>query len=320
MRHKPILQPEDVTERFAFSKKYKVRVSTTPIEQSVASTSQGKASGSLDPSLRTTAGAIPPSSPNDGSKLPHAVAVFCLIGVGLTRKGKSKNWWLKKVHMHLDNHHFKVATTSRGRRLLAKRTVRGVYRKKGKSLRPGHVKPNPKMKLNTGPKGILKAGGVGGGRVLVWETIGGQWCGDAAEELYTDVVAPALKSRYRGCKSFSVLEDNDPTGNQSRKGVAAKVDSKIAVFAIPKRSPDLNVLDYAIWSEVERKMRASERKWPAAKRETRRQFEKRLDRTAKNLPKTFINKSIGDMKRRCKLLFDAKGGLFEEGGRSRRPL
>ena len=68
--------------------------------------------------------------------------------------GKPKAWWLKTVHVHLDNHVFKVATTSAGRKLLAKRVVRGVYRQRGKSLRPGHVKPHAKNHLSLGTKGI----------------------------------------------------------------------------------------------------------------------------------------------------------------------
>ncbi len=90
-------------------------------------------------------------------------------------------------------------------------------------------------------------------------------------------------------------------------------------FRVPKRSPDLNVLDYSVWSEVERRLRAQERKMPASKKETRKDFEARLNRTAKRLPPSFINKSIGDLQRRCQLLLEAKGGLFEEGGRARRP-
>ena len=112
LRYKPILTPDDVQARYAFSKKY---------------------------------------------------------------KDKPEKWWLNFVQIHLDNKYFKVATTAAGRRLLAKRKVRGVYRKKGKTLRPGHVKPHPKTRLATGPKGFLKAGGVGGGRVLVWHTIEKQW-------------------------------------------------------------------------------------------------------------------------------------------------
>ena len=233
-------------------------------------------------------------------------------------KDKLARWWLQSIHIHLDNKHFKVATTAAGRRLLAKRKVRGVYRKKEKSLRSGHVKPHPKTRLATGPRGFLKAGGVGGGKVLVWHTVEKNWGGAEAEQLYADVVAPALKERYPEKRKYVVLEDNDPSGNRSKRGMDAKTFHKMKVFEIPKRSPDLNVLDYAVWSEVERRMRAQERKWRVVKTETRAQFGVRLDRTARNLPKAFIDKAVSSLARRCQLLYDARGGLFEEGGRSRR--
>ena len=223
------------------------------------------------------------------------------------------------MHIHLDNHAFKVATTTAGRKLLAKRVVRGVYRKKSKSLRPGHVKPNSKLHLGLG-KGILKAGGVGGGKVLVWHTIEGSWSGETAATFYTEVVRPALDNHYGARRKYCILEDNDPTGNQSNKGKAAKRAAKLEILALPKRSPELNVMDYAVWTAVERRMRAQEKKWPAGKQETRAEFVRRLDRVAWSLPKEFIDKSIGDLQRRCERLYEARGGLFEEGGRSRRPL
>ena len=227
---------------------------------------------------------------------------------------RPRAWWLEAVHVHLDNHTFKVATTSKGRKLLAKRRVRGVYRQVGKSLKSAHVKPSAKQHLSIGAKGILKAGGVGGGQVLVWHTIHGAWGGSTAAELYTDVVQPALRARFPRTKQFCVLEDNDPTGNQSKKGLQAKQDAKLEVLRIPKRSPDLNVMDYAVWSEVERRMRAQEKKWAASRHETREAFERRLDRTARALPQSFIDNSIMDLQRRCKRLRDAEGGLFEDGG------
>lgn len=257
LRHKPILTPQDVKDRFAWAKEH---------------------------------------------------------------RSKSKAWWTKNVHIHLDNHMFKVATTSKGRKLLAKRRVRGVYRKKGKSLRAGHVKPNPKLKQYTGGKGILKTGGVGGGRVLVWHTVTDRWNGDAAAYLYNDVVSPALKKQYPTAKKFTLLEDNDPTGNTSKKGIAAKEKGNIKVFTIPLRSPELNVLDYAVWAEVEKRMRKQELRFDDSRRETRAQFEIRLDRTARNLPASFITKAIEDLRDRCKRLYEAKGALFEEGGKKRRPL
>ena len=235
-------------------------------------------------------------------------------------KGKTREWWKKKVHIHLDNHHFKAATTCGGRRLMAKRRVRGVYRRKQKSLRSGHVKPDPKLRLNTGTKGFLKICGIGGGKVLVLSTIKGAWSGDQAAHYYTKVIKPALQKRYPNRRRFTILEDNDPTGNVSKKGVAAKARCNLDVLKIPKRSPDLNVCDYALWSEVEKRLRLQERKMPAGKKETREQFERRLDRTLRSLPQAFIDNSIGNLQERCQKLYDAEGGLFEEGGRSKRPL
>ena len=63
-------------------------------------------------------------------------------------------------------------------------------------------------------------------------------------------------------------------------------------YSLQRRSPDLHVLDYAIWSEVEKQMRRQERNMKDSKHETRAQFEARLDRTANALPKDFIDRSI----------------------------
>ena len=62
------------------------------------------------------------------------------------------------------------------------------------------------------------------------------------------------------------------------------------------------MLDYAIWSE------------------TREEFGKPLDRTAKNLPKDFIFKSVAKLQERCQRLYEAKGGFFEEGRHACCPL
>ena len=231
-------------------------------------------------------------------------------------KSKRKAWWAKNVDIHLDNHCFKVATAARGRRLLAMRRVRGVYRSKGKGLKPGYVKASKALRQNTGAPGVLVAGGVGHGRVLVWHVICGRWGGAEAERLYRDSVAPALKKKLPRKHGYMVLEDNDPAGNQSARGVRAKDELGLKLFRIPKRSPDLNVLDYFVWSEIERRMRKQELRWPVARRETRPAFIRRLRRVALDMPAQAITKAIGDMTRRCALLYKSKGGLFEEGGRA----
>ena len=87
-------------------------------------------------------------------------------------------------------------------------------------------------------------------------------------------------------------------------------------YSILDEFPEFNVMDFAVWSEVERRMRRQERSFPKSKRETRGEFILRLQRTARNLSKAFLTRSIADLRRRCELCYKAKGGLFEEGGRS----
>ena len=59
-------------------------------------------------------------------------------------------------------------------------------------------------------------------------------------------------------------------------------------------------------------MREQEKRWPQAKRETRKQYLARLRRTALRLPSRFITESIGNMQKRCELLHEARGGHIEE--------
>ena len=119
-------------------------------------------------------------------------------------------------------------------------------------------------------------------------------------------------------RKWRVLEDNDPAGFKSTRGMEAKKASKIDAVTVPKRSPDLNVCDYAIWHEVNRKMRMQERRFTSDKKETRQQYLKRLRRTALSLPPTFVGKSIANMQERCKRLIASKGSRFEEGGKKRK--
>ena len=87
------------------------------------------------------------------------------------------------------------------------------------------------------------------------------------------------------------------------------------VFSIPKRGPQLNVCDYALGIEISKRMRRQERRWPVGKKETRAAYLKRLRLIALRLPKVCINKSISNMRVRCKRLPAARGRHFEEGGK-----
>ena len=176
-----------------------------------------------------------------------------------------------------------------------------------------YVKRNKKLKYNTGARGVKVLAGVGAGRVLVWEYIDGRhWSGKVAAEWHTGPVANASQRTYPQKRQFSVLEDNGPAGFKSGRGQEAKREAGIAPFEIPKRSPDLNLCDYSLGSEISRRMRRQEASWPAGRKETRAKYLARLRRTAKRLPASFLNKCVGDMRRRCQLLHAAKGKHFEE--------
>ena len=133
--------------------------------------------------------------------------------------------------------------------------------------------------------------------------------------MYEGPLLQALKRAHPGKRLWRVLEDNDPGGYETRKAQSTKEKLHIEQFAIPSRSPDLNVMDYYVWAEVERRLRAEERAWDEDYRESRDDFISRLRRTAKAIPMANVQKAIGDLSWRAKALYKAKGCLFEEGGR-----
>lgn len=230
------------------------------------------------------------------------------------RRLHAQAWWCAHIHLHLDLKNFPVYLNGKARDHAAMREVRGAYRQRGGGLGRGYTKAPKHLRFNPGAKSVMIAAAVGKGRVRLWETIDSQWSGAAASTLYRGPLARCLKRVYPDQSPFRVLEDNDPVGFRSTKGIEAKRACKISVFEIPRRSPDLNVCDYALWRMVIRAMRAEEATWAKGRRETREAYIARLRKTALGLPASSVRRAIGDMKRRCARLFEAGGGLFEEGG------
>ena len=107
------------------------------------------------------------------------------------------------------------------------------------------------------------------------------------------------------------------TGFHSEAGIKAKEEAGLNVLRTPKRTPQINMCDYALWKEVEKRVRAQEKRFPPAFREPCLAFLKRLRRTALRLLCSFINSSLKNMRIRCQRLAAAKGGHFEEGGQHR---
>ena len=231
-------------------------------------------------------------------------------------RGKSPAWWRRAIHLHLDNHVFKVPGTATARRTLAARRVAGTYRAPGKSLLKQHVKAGRGLRQNTGARGVLVAGGVGAGRVLLWSVIEDTWCAKRAAELYKGPVKKCLQEAYPARRAWSILEDNDPAGYKAKLAKDAKAAAKITPVDFPKHSPDLNVMDFFVWSEVEKRLRGQERVWPDDRQESRPAFIRRLRRVVRSLPTDLVDKAVGDLARRTEALYQAKGGLFEEGVRA----
>ena len=225
-----------------------------------------------------------------------------------------KSYWTTRIHMTIDVKLFRVYLNGVARERAAKMRVPGAYRKKGQGLGRPYVRPSRTLKYNTGAESARVLAGVGQGRVLVWEYLpGNKWNGQVAAQMYLGPVKRALSRAYPDRSYYNVLEDNDPSGFKSNKGSDAKAAAKIRPFDIPKRSPQLNMCDYALWTEVNVRMREEEQGWPRSKTETRDQYLARLRRTALGLPKKFIQESLQNMKTRCERLWKAEGGNFEEG-------
>jgi hypothetical protein len=101
-----------------------------------------------------------------------------------------------------------------------------------------------------------------------------------------------------------ICEDNDRTGYNSKPGLAAKKDIGARTVPMPKYSPDLNPLDFYVWSEVGRRMAKAKVKQP----ESQKAYKARLRRTALNLPQDAVGRAVLCMKKRMAAVFEAKGG------------
>ena len=214
---------------------------------------------------------------------------------------------------------FPAYVNAAARDVAALRAVRGAYRQPGQGLDEAYVVVPKDLRYTPGAKSVKVLAGVGRGRVRFWHVVNKKWNGREAASCYRGPILQGLRRAWPGKRKFRVLEDNDPSGFKASAGVEAKAKSGIAAFQIPRRSPDLNVCDYALWAAVNRKMRRQERNLPRAEKETRAEYIARLRRVAHGLTPAFIDRSIGDMRRLCQLLFKRRGGLFEEGGRTASP-
>lgn len=223
---------------------------------------------------------------------------------------RTKAQWVANPHAIIDNKHFQLYVNGAGRAHAARRRVRGAYRSAKDGLKPHLVKPKGTLKFPA--KSVQVTAAIVNGRIRMWHYVVGRWNGEAAAKMYRGPLAKAVKKAFPGKRSWVVMEDNDPAGYKSAKGMEAKAAAKFVTMSLPKRSPDCNPLDYSIWKEINDRMRAKEESFAAGFKESEEAFLKRLRHTAMNLPQSLVTKVVGDMSRRMKELVDNKGGLVHE--------
>ena len=226
--------------------------------------------------------------------------------------GKPVSFWQKTVHAYMDNKFFKTYLTKNARTYARMLRPRGTFRKPGQGLDRAHVKPPKHLKHNFG-KSVQVSVAISASRVLTCHVIHGTWNKYSATNMYKSVLGPALRKAHPGKHRFLVLEDNDPTGYKSNMAKNAKQELDIDVLELPKRSPDLNPLEFSFWSQVNTRLRAQENKFRSGFTESRGQFIKRLRRTILRTPPQVLRKMVSNMRRRCELLRASAGQHFEEG-------
>ena len=230
-------------------------------------------------------------------------------------KGKSKAQWVAKPHAIIDNKHFPLYLNKAGRDHAARRSVRGAFRDGAGALKSELVKP--KGTLMFPAKSVQVTAAVIKGRIRMWHYCDGRWNAKAAATMYQGPLVKAMRKAYpvvaeQGRSKWVVLEDNDPAGYKSRAALAVKATKNIQTMDLPRRSPDLNVLDYSLWHAINLRMRKQEASFDKKKKETVDQYMKRLRHTALTLPTAVVTKAVGDMKRRVALLAASRGALIKE--------
>ena len=228
---------------------------------------------------------------------------------------RTEKQWVSRPHAVIDNKHFQLYTNKTGREHAARRGVRGAFRKKGDPPHSWLVRPKASLKFPA--KGVTVAAAVVNGRVRMWEYIEGSWNGAKAAAMYRGPLIKALKKGFpdeasKRRPAWVILEDNDPTGYKSSKGVAAKRSDRIHPDSLPRRSPDLNVLDYSLWHEIKQRMREEEKSFAKGKKESPDEYKARLRRIALAVPRAVVEKAMGDMRRRAQAVVQAGGALFKE--------
>ena len=94
---------------------------------------------------------------------------------------------------------------------------------------------------------------------------------------------------------------------QSTAAQRAKAEHGICTLDQPAYSPDLNPLDFSLWSAVQQKVLAE----APSGRESVAAFKARLRRTALRLPASLVKKAVENIQARAVAVLNANGGNIQ---------
>ena len=212
------------------------------------------------------------------------------------------SFWSDNVHAYVDNKAWPLPLTPAQRAKYKKTRVTGHLRKPEEGVARGFTKPREKHSFLGLPSVTISAA-VGKGKVIMWHTVAKSWNGTTAAEMYKGPLSTALEKTWGRRRRYTIIEDGDRKGNQSGLGLAAKQEKKIHAMTLPPRTPAWMPLDYAIWTQIEKKMDETD---PEG-RESKGEYLARLQKCAKSLPRSFVEKVVARMKDNIQGVIDANG-------------
>ena len=169
---------------------------------------------------------------------------------GLKWKKFGKTFWRKGIHAYIDNKKFVCPRNAKERKLFRATKIRHHLRTPSEGQEAMFKLPKRGHMLSGIPS-IEVTAAVGQDGIIMWHINDG-WNGEKAATMYAKLGA-VLRSKYGNKRKFNVVEDGDPKGYQSGKGVAAKAEQRIESWKLPPRSPGWMPLDYSLWHEIERR-------------------------------------------------------------------
>ena len=211
-----------------------------------------------------------------------------------------KKFWQKDIHGYIDTKKFVCPRNAKEKKLMRSSKVHHHLRTPAEGKKDMYLLPKGGRNL-TGIPSVEITACVAQDRIIMWHESQKPWNGNQAVNMYKKLGA-ALRKFHGRRASYRVVEDGDPKGFQSNKGIQAKKEQKIRSWKLSPRSPGLMPLDYSLWKEIERRVLAKK-----ISNESMQAYKKRLNLTAKKLPRGQVKKTLLKMKGNIKATLVSKG-------------